>query len=134
MLDDLTKFVSAPASPPRLVDIPEEGKGKGKERHEVGEGDNTVTIEDTSNEEDGETLQERFQLWSRFSCPGLPNMPLIDDPPTSLEASLPAPPRRPCNVSRKRVAKKLKVTETTSQEVSSSSRVVKYLFLQYCVC
>jgi hypothetical protein len=30
-------------------------------------------------------------------------------------------------VARKRVAKKLKVTETTSQEVSSSSRVVEYL-------
>jgi hypothetical protein len=32
-------------------------------------------------------------------------------------------------VARKRVAKKLKVTETTSQEVSSLSRVVEYLFL-----
>jgi hypothetical protein len=53
--------------------------------------------------------------------------PLIDDPPTSLEASLPAPPRRPHNVARKLVSKKLKVTETTSQEVSSSSRVVEYL-------
>jgi hypothetical protein len=31
---------------------------------------------------------------------------------------LPAPPRRPRNVARKRVAKKLKITETTSQEVS----------------
>jgi hypothetical protein len=72
-------------------------------------------------------LQERFQLRSRFSRPGLPNIPLIEDPPTRLEASLPAPPRRPCNVVRKRVAKKLKVTETTFQEVSSSSRVVKYL-------
>jgi hypothetical protein len=30
-------------------------------------------------------------------------------------------------VARKRVAKKLKVTETTSQEVNSSSRVVEYL-------
>jgi hypothetical protein len=30
-------------------------------------------------------------------------------------------------VERKRVAKKIKVTETTSQEVSSSSRVVEYL-------
>jgi hypothetical protein len=67
MQDDLTKFVSVPASPPRLVDIPEEGKGKGKECREVGEGDDTVTIEDTSDEEDGETLQDRFQLRSRFS-------------------------------------------------------------------
>jgi hypothetical protein len=40
---------------------------------------------------------------------------------------LPPPPRRPRNVARKRVAKKLKVTETTSQEVNSSSRVVEYL-------
>jgi hypothetical protein len=109
------------------VDILEEGKGKGKERREVGEGDDTVTIEDTSDEEDGETLQERFQLRSRFSRPGLPHTPLVEDPPTSLEASLPAPPQRPRNVARKRVAKKLKVTDTTSQEVSSSSRVVKYL-------
>jgi hypothetical protein len=60
MQDDLTKFVSDPASPPRLVDILEEGKGKDKERREVGEGDNTVTIEDTPDEEDRETLQERF--------------------------------------------------------------------------
>jgi hypothetical protein len=52
---------------------------------------------------------------------------LIEDLLTSLEASLPAPPRRPRNVARKRVAKMLKVIETTSQEVSSSSRVVKYL-------
>jgi hypothetical protein len=109
------------------VDVREEGKGKGKERREVGEGDGTVTIEDTSDEEDKETLQERFQLRSKFCHPGLPNVPLIDDPPTSLKASLPAPPRRPRNMSRKRVAKKLKVTETTSQEVGSSSSVVEYL-------
>jgi hypothetical protein len=57
MQDDRIKFVSDPASPPRLVDIPEEGKGKDKERREVGEGDDTITIEDTSDEEDGETLQ-----------------------------------------------------------------------------
>jgi hypothetical protein len=127
MQDDLTKFVSDPTSPPRLVDIPEEGKGKVKERREVSEGDDTFTIEDTSDEEDGETLQERFQLWSMFNRPGLPHIPLTEDPPTSLEASLPVPPWRPRNVARKRVTKKLKVTETTSQEVSSSSRVVKYL-------
>jgi hypothetical protein len=127
MQDDLTKFVSDPASPLRLVDIPKEGKGKGKERREVGEGDDTVTIEDTSDEEDGETLQEQFQLRSSFSRPGLPHIPLVEDPPTSLEASLPTPPRRPRNVARKRVTKKLKVTETTSQEVSSSSRVFEYL-------
>jgi hypothetical protein len=109
------------------VNIPEEGKGKAKEHREVGEGDDTVVVEDTSDEEDEETLQERFQLRSRFSRPGLPKVPLINDPPTSLETSLPAPPRRPCNVARKHVAKKLKVTKTTSQEVNSSSRVVEYL-------
>jgi hypothetical protein len=124
---DIVKFVSETASPPRLVNIPEEGKGKAKEHREVDEGDDTVIIEDTSNEEDEETLQERFQLWSRFSRPGLPNAPLVHDPMISLEASLPAPPRRLRNMARKRVAKKLKVTETTSQEVNSSSRVVEYL-------
>jgi hypothetical protein len=123
------KFVFEPASPPRLVEILEEGKGKTKERSEVGEGDDTVVVEDTSDEDDEETLQEWFQLRSRFSRPGLPNVPLIQDPPTRLEASFPAPSRRPCNVARKRVAKKLKVTETTSQELESSSRVVEYLFL-----
>jgi hypothetical protein len=102
--DDITKFVSDPTPPPQLVDIPEEGKSKAKECREVGEGDNTVTIEDTSDEEDGEALQERFQLWSRFSRPGLPNIPLIEDPPASLEASLLAPLRRPRNVAQKRVA------------------------------
>jgi hypothetical protein len=96
--DDIVKFVSEPASPPRLLKIPEEGKGKAKERREVGEGDDTVVVEDTSDEDDEETLQERFQLRSRFSRPELPNVPLIQDPPTGLEASLPAPPRRPHNV------------------------------------
>jgi hypothetical protein len=125
--DDVVKFVSEPASPPRLVEIPDEGKGKAKERREVGEGDDTVVVEDTSEEDDEETLQERFQLRSRFNCPGLPHVPLVQDLPTSLEASLPAPPRKPRNVARKRVAKKLKVTETTSQEVSFL--VIEYLCL-----
>jgi hypothetical protein len=113
--DDLAKFVSEPASPPQLVEVPEEGKAKTKEQREVGEGDDTVVVEDTSDEE---TLQDRFQLRSRFSRPGLPHIPLVQDPPASLEACLPAPPRRPCNAACKRVAKKLKVAETTSQEVS----------------
>jgi hypothetical protein len=54
--DDIAKFVSDPTPPPRLVDIPKESQSKVKEHHEVGEGDDTVTIEDTSDEEDGETL------------------------------------------------------------------------------
>jgi hypothetical protein len=117
--DDLAKFVSEPVSPPQLVEVPEEGRAKTKERHEVGEGDDTVVVEDSSEDDDDEeTLQKRFQLWSRFSRPGLPHIPLVQDPPTSLEASLPAPPRKPRNVACKRVAKKVKVTETTSQEVS----------------
>jgi hypothetical protein len=128
--DDIVKFVSKPASPPRLVEILEEGKGKAKERREVGEGDETIIVEDTSDEDDEETLQERFQLRSRFSRPGLPNVHLIQDPPTSLEASLPTPLRRPRNVAHKCVSKKLKVTETTSQEVNSSSRVVEYLSVE----
>jgi hypothetical protein len=61
-----------------------------KERREVGGGDNTVTVEDTTDCEDEETLQERFQLRSRFSRPGLPNIPLIIERSASLEASLPA--------------------------------------------
>jgi hypothetical protein len=89
-------------------------KNKAKERQEVGEGDNTVVVED----DDEETLQDRFQLRSRFSRPGLPHVPLVQDPPASLEASVVAPPRKPRNASRKRVSKKLKVTETTSPEVS----------------
>jgi hypothetical protein len=117
--DDLKKFVSEPSSPPQLVEVPEKGRAKTKERREVGEGDDTVVVEDTSKEDDDEeTLQDRFQLRSRFSRPGLPHIPLVQDQPASLEASLPAPPRQPRNAARKRVAKKLKVTETTSQEVS----------------
>jgi hypothetical protein len=109
--DDLKKFVSEPQPPPQEVEIPEEGKTKAKERREVGEGDDTVIVEDTSDEE---TLQDRFQLRSRFNHPGLPHVPLVQDPP----ASLAAPPRRPRNPARKRVTKKLKVFETTPQEVS----------------
>jgi hypothetical protein len=116
--DDLVKFVSEPASPPQLVEVLEEGKAKAKERREVGEGDDTVVVEDTSDEDDDEgMLEERFPLRLRFSRPGLPHIPLVQDPPASLEASLPAPPTKPRNVACKRVAKKLKVTETTSREV-----------------
>jgi hypothetical protein len=75
-------------------------------------------MEDTSDEDDDEqTLQDRFQLRSRFSRPVLPHVPLVQDKPASLEASLAAPPQKSCNTSHMRVLKKLKVTETTSPEV-----------------
>jgi hypothetical protein len=68
--DDLKRFVSEPASPPQLVKVQEEGKAKAKERRKVGEGDDTVVVEDTSHEKDDEeTLQDLFQLRSRFSSP-----------------------------------------------------------------
>jgi hypothetical protein len=117
--DETKKFVSELPPPSQEVEIPEEGKTKAKEQREIGKGDDTVVLEDTSNEDDDEeTLQDRFQLRSRFSRPGLPHVPLVQDPPTSVEASLGAPSRKPRNASRKRVAKKLKVTETTPLEVS----------------
>jgi hypothetical protein len=47
--DDIVKFISDPTPPPQHVDILEEGKGKAKEHREVGEGDDTITIEDTSD-------------------------------------------------------------------------------------
>jgi hypothetical protein len=40
-------------------------------------------------------LQDRFQLRSRFNRPGLPHVPLVQDPPTNMEASLAAPPLKP---------------------------------------
>jgi hypothetical protein len=55
--DDLKKFVSESPPPPQLVEVPEEGKTKAKEWREVGEGDDTVFVEDTSEEDDdGEML------------------------------------------------------------------------------
>jgi hypothetical protein len=83
-------------------------------------------VEDTSDKDDDEeTLQDRFQLRSRFSRPGIPHVPLVYDPPASLEASLAAPPWRPHNPAHKRVAKKLKVSETTPQEVPAEAVAVE---------
>jgi hypothetical protein len=56
----------------------------------------------------------------------MPNIPFIIEKPTSLEASLPVPLRRSRNATRKRAVKKLKIIETTSQEVSTMSSVVEY--------
>jgi hypothetical protein len=115
------RFVSEPQPPPSGIEIPTVEKVK--ERRVVGDDDDPVIVEDTSDdEEDEETLQDRFQLRSRFSRPGLPHVPLIQDPPASLEASLAAPPRKPRNPAKKRVAKKMKVSETTPPEVNHLER------------
>jgi hypothetical protein len=90
--DDVKRFISEPQPPPSRIEVPKEGKAK--ERREVSEGHDTVVVEDTSDDddEDEEKLQDRFQLRSRFSRPSLPHVPLVQDPPASLEASLAAPP------------------------------------------
>jgi hypothetical protein len=74
------------------------------------------TSDDDDDDDDEEMLQDRFQLRSRFSRPGLPHVPLVQDPLACLEDSLAAPPRKPRNPARKRVTKKLRVSETTPQE------------------
>jgi hypothetical protein len=57
----------------------------------------------------------------------MPNIPVINEKPASLVASIPVPPRRPCNSTRKRATKKLKITDTTSQEVGTMNGVVEYV-------
>jgi hypothetical protein len=52
------RFVSEPQPPPSGIEIPVQGKVK--ERREVGEGDDTIIVEDTSDDDDEETLQDRF--------------------------------------------------------------------------
>jgi hypothetical protein len=56
----------------------------------------------------------------------VPNILVIIEKPASLEASIPVLPRRPRNATQKRAAKKLKITKTTSQEVSTMDGVVEY--------
>jgi hypothetical protein len=55
----------------------------------------------------------------------MPDIPVIEKP-SILEASFPAPPRKPCNVAWKRAVKKLKLSEATRPEVSSTTSVVEY--------
>jgi hypothetical protein len=52
---------------------------------------------------------------------------LVVEKPSSLEADLLLPPKKPRNVARKRTAKKLKESEATRKEVSTTTRVVEYL-------
>jgi hypothetical protein len=76
--DDIVKFVSEPASPPQLGNI-SVGKSKAKERREVGEGDDTIIIEDTP------TRKTRRRFRSGSSCgPGLAAL----DCPTSPSSTI----------------------------------------------
>jgi hypothetical protein len=62
------KYVFVPPSPPRLEEQAQgKGETKAKEHRDVGEGDDAVIIKDSLDDEDEETLQQRFQLRSRFS-------------------------------------------------------------------
>jgi hypothetical protein len=56
----------------------------------------------------------------------VPNILVIIEKPSSLEAGIPVLPRRTRNATQKRAAKKLKITKTTSQEVSTMDGVVEY--------
>jgi hypothetical protein len=57
--DNVAKYSSVPPSPPRLKGEAQ-GKGdtKAKECREVSEGDDAIVIEDSSDDEDEETLQQ----------------------------------------------------------------------------
>jgi hypothetical protein len=105
------KYISVLPSPPRLEEQTQ-GKvePKSKECCEVSEGDDDIIIEDSSDDENEETLQQRFQLRSRFSQAGIPNIP-VNVKPSSLEDSLPVPPRKLRNVAQKRTVRKLKLSK-----------------------
>jgi hypothetical protein len=77
--DDIVKLVSESASPPRLVEIPEEGKGKAKERREVGEGATLLS----SKTHRTKMMRKRFKSGS--SC-GRDSAAL--DCPTSLSSKI----------------------------------------------
>jgi hypothetical protein len=57
------KYVSVPPSPPRLEgQVQGKAEPKTKEHCEVDEGNDAIVIEDSSDDEDEETLQQRFQI------------------------------------------------------------------------
>jgi hypothetical protein len=107
LYDDLKKYISIP--PPLQLEKQTQGKAepKVKEGCVVREDDDAIVIEDTSNNEDENTLQQCFQLRSRFIRAGMPHVPVVEKP-YSLEKDLPPPPRKPCNMARKRTLKKPK--------------------------
>jgi hypothetical protein len=60
--DDIVKFVSEPASPPRLVEIPEEGKGKAKSTVK------SVKVTTLSSSRTRQTKKTRRRFRSGSSC------------------------------------------------------------------
>jgi hypothetical protein len=55
----------------------------------------------------------------------MPHIPVIEKP-SSLDASLPVPLKKPCNVACKCTIKKLKLSGAFRQEVSTTAEVVEY--------
>jgi hypothetical protein len=58
-------------------------------------------------------------------CQQMPDVPVVE-PPACLGDDLPLLPRKPRNVARKHVVKKLKASEDTRQEESTSTCVVEH--------
>jgi hypothetical protein len=114
-----------PATPQAQKQPQGKAEAKSKERRVVGEGDDTIVVEDSSNDEDEETLQQCFQLRSMFRRAGMPDVP-VEELAANLDEDVPLQPRKPRNTVHNCAVKKLKVSEDTRLKVGAITSVVEY--------